>query len=53
MKTNTQQLMIFSTQVRRDILRMVQCKFRHPGGSLVAPNFGSALPRINDRKELT
>ncbi len=53
MKTNTQQLHDFSTQVRRDILRMVHAvNSGHPGGSLGCTEFLVALyQEIMDRKE--
>lgn len=53
MKTNTQQLLDFSTQVRRDILRMVHAvNSGHPGGSLGCTEFFVALyQEILDRKE--
>ena len=53
MKPNTQQLIDFSTQVRRDILRMVHAvNSGHPGGSLGCTEFLVALyQNIMDRKE--
>ena len=53
MNTNTQQLHDFSTQVRRDILRMVHAvNSGHPGGSLGCTEFLVALyQEIMDRKE--
>ena len=53
MKPNTQQLLDFSTQVRRDILRMVHAvNSGHPGGSLGCTEFLVALyQNIMDRKE--
>jgi transketolase len=53
MKPNTQQLIDFSTQVRRDILRMVHAvNSGHPGGSLGCTEFFVALyQNIMDRKE--
>ncbi len=53
MKPNTQQLLDFSTQVRRDILRMVHAvNSGHPGGSLGCTEFFVALyQNIMDRKE--
>ena len=53
MKPNTQQLNDFSTQVRRDILRMVHAvNSGHPGGSLGCTEFLVALyQNIMDRKE--
>lgn len=53
MKPNTQQLLDFSTQVRRDILRMVHAvNSGHPGGSLGCTEFIVALyQNIMDRKE--
>ena len=53
MKTNTQQLLDFSTQVRRDILRMVHAvNSGHPGGSLGCTEFFVALyQEVLDRKE--
>ncbi len=53
MKPNTQQLNDFSTQVRRDILRMVHAvNSGHPGGSLGCTEFFVALYQvIMDRKE--
>jgi transketolase len=53
MKRNTQQLNDFSTQVRRDILRMVHAvNSGHPGGSLGCTEFFVALyQNIMDRKE--
>jgi len=53
MKTNTQQLNDFSTQVRRDILRMVHAvNSGHPGGSLGCAEFLVALyQNIMTRKE--
>jgi transketolase len=52
MKPNTQQLQDFSTQVRRDILRMVHAvNSGHPGGSLGCTEFLVALyQNIMDRK---
>ncbi len=51
--SNTQQLHDFSTQVRRDILRMVHAvNSGHPGGSLGCTEFLVALyQEIMDRKE--
>lgn len=53
MKPNTQQLVDLSTQVRRDILRMVHAvNSGHPGGSLGCTEFLVALyQNIMDRKE--
>ena len=53
MKPNTQQLVELSTQVRRDILRMVHAvNSGHPGGSLGCTEFFVALyQNIMDRKE--
>lgn len=53
MKPNTQQLNDFTTQVRRDILRMVHAvNSGHPGGSLGCAEFFTALYQvILDRKE--
>jgi transketolase len=53
MKPNTQQLNDFSTQVRRDILRMVHAvNSGHPGGSLGCTEFFVALYQVlMDRKE--
>jgi transketolase len=53
MKTNTQQLQDFSTQVRRDILRMVHAvNSGHPGGSLGCTEFLVTLyQELMDRKE--
>lgn len=53
MKPNTQQLLDLSTQVRRDILRMVHAvNSGHPGGSLGCTEFLVALyQNIMDRKE--
>ena len=53
MKTNTQQLLDFSTQVRRDILRMVHAvNSGHPGGSLGCTEFFVALyQELMERKE--
>ena len=53
MKPNTQQLIDLSTQVRRDILRMVHAvNSGHPGGSLGCTEFFVALyQNIMDRKE--
>ena len=53
MKPNTQQLVDLSTQVRRDILRMVHAvNSGHPGGSLGCTEFFVALyQNIMDRKE--
>lgn len=53
MKPNTQQLTDLSTQVRRDILRMVHAvNSGHPGGSLGCTEFFVALyQNIIDRKE--
>ncbi|WP_396179577.1 transketolase [Flavobacterium sp.] len=53
MKPNTQQLLDLSTQVRRDILRMVHAvNSGHPGGSLGCTEFFVALyQNIMDRKE--
>lgn len=53
MKPNTQQLNDFSTQVRRDILRMVHAvNSGHPGGSLGCTEFFVALYQvIMNRKE--
>ena len=53
MKTNTQQLLDFSTQVRRDILRMVHAvNSGHPGGSLGCTEFFVALyQEVLDKKE--
>ena len=53
MKPNTQQLIDFSTQVRRDILRMVHAvNSGHPGGSLGCTEFLVALyQNIMERKE--
>ena len=53
MKPNAQQLIDFSTQVRRDILRMVHAvNSGHPGGSLGCTEFLVALyQNIMDRKE--
>jgi len=53
MKRNTQQLNDFSTQVRRDILRMVHAvNSGHPGGSLGCTEFFVALyQNILNRKE--
>ena len=52
MKPNTQQLQDFSTQVRRDILRMVHAvNSGHPGGSLGCTEFLVALyQNLMDRK---
>ncbi len=52
MKPNTQQLQDFSTQVRRDILRMVHAvNSGHPGGSLGCTEFLVALyQNIMERK---
>ncbi len=52
MTTNTQQLQDFSTQVRRDILRMVHAvNSGHPGGSLGCTEFLVALyQNIMNRK---
>lgn len=47
MKPNTQQLNDFSTQVRRDILRMVHAvNSGHPGGSLGCTEFFVALYQV-------
>ena len=44
MKPNTQQLPDFTTQVRRDILRMVHAvNSGHPGGSLGCAEFMTVL----------
>ncbi len=53
MKPNTQQLNDFSTQVRRDILRMVHAvNSGHPGGSLGCTEFFVALYQVlMERKE--
>jgi transketolase len=53
MKPNTTQLNDFTTQVRRDILRMVHAvNSGHPGGSLGCAEFFTALYQvILDRKE--
>ena len=53
MTTNTKQLQQFSTQVRRDILRMVHAvNSGHPGGSLGCTEFLVALyQNIMVRKE--
>ena len=53
MKQNTQQLIDLSTQVRRDILRMVHAvNSGHPGGSLGCTEFLVALyQNIMERKE--
>ena len=53
MKPNTQQLQEFSTQVRRDILRMVHAvNSGHPGGSLGCTEFLVALyQNLMDRKQ--
>lgn len=53
MKPNTQQLTDLSTQVRRDILRMVHAvNSGHPGGSLGCVEFFVALyQKVMDRKE--
>lgn len=53
MKPNTQQLIDLSTQVRRDILRMVHAvNSGHPGGSLGCTEFLVTLyQNIMDRKE--
>ena len=53
MKPNTQQLIDLSTQVRRDILRMVHAvNSGHPGGSLGCTEFFVALyQHLMDRKE--
>lgn len=53
MKPNTQQLTELTTQVRRDILRMVHAvNSGHPGGSLGCTEFFVALyQNIMDRKE--
>lgn len=53
MKPNTQQLIELTTQVRRDILRMVHAvNSGHPGGSLGCTEFFVALyQKIMDRKE--
>jgi len=53
MKPNTQQLIDLSTQVRRDILRMVHAvNSGHPGGSLGCTEFFVALyQNIMDRKD--
>jgi transketolase len=53
MKPNTQQLQDFSTQVRRDILRMVHAvNSGHPGGSLGCTEFLVTLYQsVMDRKE--
>ena len=53
MKPNTQQLNDFTTQVRRDILRMVHAvNSGHPGGSLGCAELFTALYQvILDRKE--
>lgn len=53
MKANTQQLQEFSTQVRRDILRMVHAvNSGHPGGSLGCTEFLVALyQHLMDRKD--
>ena len=53
MKPNTQQLVDLSTQVRRDILRMVHAvNSGHPGGSLGCTEFFVALyQNIMERKE--
>ncbi len=50
--SNTQQLQDFSTQVRRDILRMVHAvNSGHPGGSLGCTEFITALyQQLMDRK---
>ena len=50
--SNTQQLQDFSTQVRRDILRMVHAvNSGHPGGSLGCAEFITALyQQLMDRK---
>ena len=54
MKPNTQQLNDFSTQVRRDILRMVHAvNSGHPGGSLGCTEFFVVLYQVlMDRKEV-
>lgn len=53
MKPNTQQLQEFTTQVRRDILRMVHAvNSGHPGGSLGCAEFFTVLfQSIMERKE--
>ena len=53
MKTSTQQLHDFTTQVRRDILRMVHAvNSGHPGGSLGCTEFLVTLyQELMDRKE--
>ena len=53
MKPNTQQLHDLTTQVRRDILRMVHAvNSGHPGGSLGCTEFLVALyQNLMDRKE--
>ncbi|MDH6599321.1 transketolase N-terminal domain/subunit [Myroides gitamensis] len=53
MKPNTQQLTELTTQVRRDILRMVHAvNSGHPGGSLgCAEYLVSLYQAIMDRKE--
>ncbi|MDR0195754.1 MAG: transketolase, partial [Myroides sp.] len=53
MKPNTQQLTELTTQVRRDILRMVHAvSSGHPGGSLGCAEFLVTLyQKLMDRKE--
>ncbi|MDR0194146.1 MAG: transketolase, partial [Myroides sp.] len=53
MKPNTQQLTELTTQVRRDILRMVHAvNSGHPGGSLGCAEFLVTLyQKLMDRKE--
>lgn len=53
MKPNTQQLKEFTTQVRRDILRMVHAvNSGHPGGSLGCAEFFAVLfQSVMERKE--
>jgi transketolase len=51
MKPNTQQLTELTTQVRRDILRMVHAvNSGHPGGSLGCAEFCGFVPKYHEQK---